>query len=51
MLHNADGVGDWGCNIDHRNIFRGKKGHEGVRFNVISVTKGSNFQEKALRNT
>ena len=34
--------------------FSGKKRYEGVRFNVISVTRGwvgSNFQKKALRNT
>ena len=34
--------------------FLGKKRYEGVRGNVISVTRGwvgSNFQKKALRNT
>ena len=43
VLRNADGVG-W-CKIS------GKNRYEGVRFNVISVTGGSNFQKKELRNT
>ena len=28
--------------------FPGKKRYEGVRFNVISVTRGSTFQEKSV---
>ena len=44
MLSNADGM---------RGVqFSGKKRYEGVRFNVISVTRGSNFQKKKeLYNT
>ena len=34
MLRNADGGGGW------VSIFSGKKRYEGVRFNVISVTRG-----------
>ena len=44
MLRNADG--DGGCVK-----FTGKKCYEGVRFNVISITRGgrgSNFQEKSV---
>ena len=44
MLCNADGGGG-GVK------FSGKKRYEGVRFNVISVTRrwwGSNFQEKSV---
>ena len=43
MLRNSDGGG--GVNISR------KKRYEGVRFNVISVTRGgwwSNFQEKSV---
>ena len=46
MLHNAGGGGGI--------LFSGKKHYEGVRFNVISVTRGwvgSNFQKKVLSNT
>ena len=40
----------WGWGVN----FSEKKHYDGVRFNVISVTRGgwrSNFQKKALRNT
>ena len=43
MLRNVDGVGGV--------RFSGKKRYEGVRFNVISVTRGwvgSNFQGKSV---
>ena len=48
MLRNADGGGGGGVK------FSGKKRYAGVRFNVISVTRGwvgVQFPEKTLRNT
>ena len=48
VLCNPDGGGGGGVN------FSGEKRYEGVRFNVISVTRGGwgpNSSKKALRNT
>ena len=49
MLRNADGGGGGGLR------FSGKKRYEGVRFNVIRVTRGWGggpiSRKKALRNT
>ena len=41
MLCNADGGGG-GVR------FSGKKRYEGVMFNVISITRGSNFQKNSV---
>ena len=47
--YNADGGGEGGVK------FSGKKHYEGVRFNVISITRGCVWgpisRKKALRNT
>ena len=49
MLRNAMGAGGWGCKICR------KKPYKGIRFNMISVTRGwrgVKFSEKkALHNT
>ena len=50
-------MGPFKCYVTQMGVvgvkFSGEKRYKGVRFNVISVTRGwvSKFQEKVLRNT